>query len=236
MSLLTICQQAATASGFDQPASIVNNSDQTATQLLTLVKLEGNQLSQAKNWQRLVSEHTFTLTTGTQTYALPADFRWIIPQTTYDRDNKRIVLNPLSGQEWQFLKAWSTVAGLTRRIRIWGNLLEFEQTITSADNGKTIAFEYLSSYWVDIAAGGTPKAAYTLDTDVALLDENLLTLGLIWRFRRAKGLDYDTEYQEYMAIRNIAMAGDGGARTLNMGASSLISHLTNPNVPDSGYG
>ena len=234
-SLLDMCQNAAVACVFPSPASIIGNSDQTAQQLLVLAGREGAQLSRAKNWSRLIKEHTFTLATGDQDYALPDDFRWIIPQTTYDRDNDRIVLNPINSQEWQYLKAWSTIAGLTRRARIRAGRLEFEQTITAADNGKTIAFEYLSSYWIDVAAGGSPKASFTLDSDITLVDSDILVLGLVWRFRRAKGLEYETEMQEYISMLNTVKATDGGARTLNMGSSSVISRLSNPNVTDSGY-
>lgn len=237
MSLLTICQDAATACGFPSPASIVGSGDKTAKQLLSLVIREGNFLSTKKDWSRLVSEHTFTLVTADQDYALPADFRWIIPNTTYNRDDNRIVLNPISSQEWQFLKAWTSIAGLTRRARIRNNLLEFEETIAAADNGKTIAFEYLSSYWADTAAGGAKKSKFTLDTDVALIDEELITLGLIWRFRRAKGLEFESEQAEYMAQVNLIKAADGGASTLSLNANNAKSlSLTNPNIADSGYG
>lgn len=234
MSLLTICQDASDAIGFPRPAAIINSTNQTARQLLALVNQEGEQLSKAKNWSALVSEHTFTLATADQEYALPPDFRWIVPNTTWDRSDDRIVLNPINGEEWQFLKAWTTVAGLNRRARIRDGQIEFEQTILAADNGKTIAFEYLSSYWADIAAGGTPKSKFTIDTDVPLIDSNLMTLGLIWRFRRAKGLEYESELAEYRAQVTLTKAGDGGARRLNMGSKNMFE-LTDPNVPESGY-
>ena len=235
MSLLTICQDAADACGFGRPTSIVNNSDTTARQLLALANQQGEQMSKAKNWSVLVEEHTFVLSTSDQDYALPADFRWIVPQTTWDRDDDRIVLNPITGEEWQFLKAWSSVAGLNRRARIRAGQMEFEQTITAADNGKTIAFEYLSKYWADVAATGTPKAKFTIDTDISRIDEALFTLGLIWRFRRAKGLPYESELAEYQTQLDLTKAGDGGARRINMGGQRFLG-VVDPNVPEAGYG
>jgi len=237
MSLLQICTDAATAAGFPAPSSIIGSGDKTAKQLLSLVVREGNYLSTKKDWSRLVSEHTFVLATATQTYALPADLRWIVPNTTYNRDDNRIVLNPISSQDWQFLKAWTSIAGLTRRARIRAGNLEFEETIAAADNGKTIAYEYLSSYWADTAAGGAAKPKFTLDTDVSLVDEELMTLGLIWRFRRAKGLEFEDERREYTTQLALLRAADGGARTLSMNSRTVQSlSLTNPNISDSGYG
>lgn len=235
MSLLTICQDVAAACGFGRPSSVINNTDTTALQLLALCQQEGDQLSKSKNWSVLVEEHTFTLSTADQDYALPADFRWIVPNTTWDRSDDRVVLNPITGEEWQFLKAWTAVAGLNRRARIRGGQLEFEQTITSADNGKTIAFEYLSKYWADISAGGTPKARFTLDTDVSLIDEELFKLGVLWRFRRAKGLSYESELAEYVTQLNLTKSGDGGSRRINMGGSNFTG-IQDPNVPETGYG
>lgn len=235
MSLLTICQDVAAACGFGRPSSIINSSDTTAIQLLALCQQQGEQLSKAKNWSVLVEEHTFTLSTSDQDYALPSDFRWIVPNTTWDRSDDRIVLNPITGEEWQFLKAWTSVAGLNRRARIRGGQLEFEQTITSSDNGKTIAFEYLSKYWADVSAGGTPKVRFTIDTDVSLIDEELFKLGVLWRFRRAKGLSYESELAEYQQQLNLTKAGDGGARRINMGGQNF-SGIQDPNVPETGYG
>jgi hypothetical protein len=236
MSLLSICQNAATACGFPSPSSIINSTDKTAIQLLSLANREGAFLSTEKDWSELVSEHTFTLATADQDYALPADFRWIIPMTTYDRDDNRIVLNPITSQDWQFLKAWTSISGITRRARIRAGQLEFEQTISATDNGKTIAFEYLSSYWAE-TSGGTAKSGFTIDTDVSRIDEEIMTLGLIWRFRRAKGLDFMDERAEYQARLSRIKAADGGSRTLSMNGTSLRNlALSYPNVPDTGLG
>lgn len=236
MSLLSICQDAATACGFPSPSSIVGSTDKTAIQLKSLANREGNFLSVQRDWSELVSEHTFTLVTADQSYALPADFRWIIPMTTYDRDDNRIVLNPISSQDWQFLKAWTSINGLTRRARIRGGEIEFEQTIAATDNGKTIAFEYLSNYWAE-TSGGTAKSGFTLDTDVSRINEELHTLGVIWRFRRAKGLDFVDERNEYNDFLGKLKSSDGGARTLNMNSSSVSRlALSLPNVPETGYG
>jgi len=233
-NILDICQNAARACGFGSPAQIVGSTDKTAMQLLSLANREGEFLSTQKDWSELKSEHTFQLATADQEYTLPDDFRWIIPGTTYDRDNDRIVLNPVSSQEWQYLKAWTSIGGLTRRARIRANQLEFEQTITASDNGKTIAFEYLSSYWAQTSSG-TAKRRFTLDTDIFRLDDELMTLGIIWRFRRAKGLGFEDERAEYLSQLNIHKSADGGSRTLDM-SSSTLRGINNPNIPDTGYG
>lgn len=235
MTLLTICSDAAEETGFPAPSTIIGNSDATAKQLLRLAKKESEICSQATEWQILTKEYTFTLATADQDYALPSDFRWIVPSTTWNRDNKRIVINPVTSQEWQFLKGWTTISGLNLRSRIRNNQMEFEQTIAAADNGKTIAYEYLSKFPVDIAAGGTTKQFFTIDTDVSLLDEELITQGVKWRFKKEKGLDWEEDFAEYDLLKKKQMARDGGARTINMGRGEFGGEL-GVNINDRNYG
>jgi hypothetical protein len=232
MSLLTVCQNACYEIGLDAPTSIVGNTDDDARQLLALVNREGDYLSRRGTWQALQKEHTLALVNGTQTYALPADWRYILPDTTWDRTNQRQADNPVSPQEWQMLKGWTQVGGLTRRLRIRNNLFEFEQAIAAADDGNTVALEYVSKFWCGTDAG-VAKARYTLNTDIALIDEELITQGLIWRMLRAKGLDYETAYQEYELAVNQQFGRDRGAKKLCFGTRTTPLAV---NVPDGNYG
>lgn len=234
MSLKTICQDAIGETGFDIPSTIVNNNDQSAVQLLKLANREGKYLAKQKNWQKLVTEHTFTLVTSDQDYALPSDFGHIIPSTGWNRDDKRILINPVSSQEWQFLKGWTTISGLNLRCRIRNDLLEFEQTITASDNGKTIAYEYVSNQWCE-SSGGTGQTAFAADSDVARLDEDLITLGVKWRFEKAKGLDWQEDFAEYEKVRKQTQARDGGSRKLSLGRGGLGRYL-GVNTPERDFG
>ena len=234
MSLLSICQDAAIEIGFPSPGMVVGSTDSNTLQLFRLANREGHDLSQAADWQALKEEHTFTLATSAQDYALPSGFRYIIPSTTWNRDDKRLVINPISSQEWQFLKGWTAIQGLNLRARIRADQLEFEQTITSSDNGKTIAFEYISSYWCE-SSGGSDQSAFAADTDVSKLDEELMTQGVVWRFKKAKGLDWQEDYQFYQRLRDTQIARDGGSRRIRF-CSSAFGEGLGVNVSDRDYG
>lgn len=233
-TLLEICQDAAYEIGFPAPSTIVGNTDATAQQLFRLANKEGEILSQATQWEVLVSEYTFTLVSGDQDYALPSDFRYIVPSTTWDRTSKRIVINPITSQYWQFLKGWTTINGLHLRARIRAGELEFEQTIGSSDAGKTIAFEYLSDKWAQ-SDGGTAKNKFTLDTDIPRLDAEVITQGVVWRFEKAKGLDWEANYQEYMRLRSMQIARDGGSRIIRLDGKRGKG-VIGFNVPDRDFG
>jgi hypothetical protein len=207
---------------------VVGNSK--ATQYKRLINREIESLSKHP-WEVLVKEHTFPLVTSDQDYSLPADYRFLIPSTQWNRDNQRGLVW-ITSQEWQFFKGWTTVNGLNMRARIRGGEFEFEQTIESGDNGKTIAFEYVSKYPVE-TSGGTAKQKFTLDDDVSLIDEELVTLGLIWRIKKAKGLDWQPDMMEYSHQVKLAKARSGGSRNVRFGRVTM-QHL-GVNTPDGNY-
>jgi hypothetical protein len=47
-------------------------------------------------------------------------------------------------------------------------------------------FEYQSTYFCQSSAGAD-QSAWAADTDVGVLDENLMELGVIWRFKKKNG-------------------------------------------------
>lgn len=171
---------------------------------------------------------------GQDSYALPTDFSFFITQTWWDGNFRWQLLGPLEAQEWAVLKFGISPTGPRRRFRIINNAFYIDPVPN--DNGSTIAYEYYSAYWVQSLAG-TTKAAFTLDTDQSLLDDDLMVFGLKWRYKQRAGLDYSLEKADYDACLQRVMSRDGGNRNLPLNASaSGIRLLNNQNVPDTGFG
>ena len=82
-------------------------------------------------------------------------------------------------------------------------------------NADTVKFFYISNY---IATG---KTAFTSDGDVFLLDERLLTLGVIWQWKANKGLPYAEDMVNYNDAFNVAVGNDKGSNILVVGQSRL---------------
>lgn len=59
-------------------------------------------------------------------------------------------------------------------------------------------------------ADGTLTGAFTADDNEFLLDDRLLTLGLIWRWKAQKGLDYSEDLQTYEIALAQAQVRDRG--------------------------
>jgi hypothetical protein len=75
-----------------------------------------------------------------------------------------------------------------------------------------VAYEYISLNWVLDVDGVTYKAAFTADTDTSVLNEPVMTDGVVWRFKSAKGLDFTEEFQEYEEKVARLVAQDGGGK------------------------
>jgi hypothetical protein len=237
-TLLEIVQDASEDIGVGAPGTVINNDDETAIQMLRLVKRESRNLSFAHPWSQLTFEHTISANGTSSSYALPSDFAHIIPETVWDRTGIRPLVGPLSPKDWQKIQSGAVVStGFNSRWRIWQSLFFIYPRTQS---GNTLAFEYKTDKIVLTSAGasaGTSKVVWNADTDVArFLDGELLTLGVIWRFKKAKGLPYADEIMEYITRRDLDIAKDGGSRILDASVNNPDPFMTNYNTPEAGFG
>ncbi|HYE86629.1 MAG TPA: hypothetical protein VEA16_09755 [Vicinamibacterales bacterium] len=211
MTVLTICQNAADRIGVARPSSLINSTDQQSLRLLGYAQQEGKALARRHTWQILTKEQTFTATaTETQSSAIPSDFDRFVDETCFNRTRKREVYGPLNENEWQFAKAVVSPV-IIEAFRYRGGSFLMTPTPTAGD---TIAFEYISKNWCQ-SSGGTGQAAWAADTDTGVLEEELMTLGVVWRFKAGQGFDYQEDFNAYELMVAQAIARDGGKRVLN---------------------
>ena len=87
------------------------------------------------------------------------------------------------------------------------------------------------------ADGVTVKTQFSADTDTYQIDDDLLILGLIWRYRRAKGLDYSEEKRTYDDALARKLARDASSQSLQLDiAVPDVRLLTSSQIPDTGFG
>lgn len=215
MSLLTIIQDAAEDLGITAPSSVIGSADRQVVQLLSLANREGRTLRDRYDWEYKFKEATFTTVAtesqGAMTTVAGSDFHHIVNDTIWDRDTSEPISGPVSPQQWQSLQAFS-VTGPYFQYRIRGGLLLFEPTPAAGIN---CAFEYMSDAFCE-SSGGTAQSAWAADDDTGLLDESIMTQGVIWRWLQRKGLDYAEDFTEYERRVADAMARDGGKPMLRL--------------------
>jgi len=214
-NLLSIIEQVADRIGLVRPTQVIGSSDPQARQLLALANQEGRELARRHPWQAITFEHTFTtVASETQTGAIPTSFDRFVPNTIYNRTTGEELRGPLTAQEWSDYKSGiSTFVFDSYRVR--GDSFLMAPTPTA---GQTVAYEYVSKYWAMSAADTTPDQQWWLgDTDETVLDEELMILGIHWRYLRSRGLDYADVFQTYELALAQLTGRDGGSRILSMG-------------------
>lgn len=233
MTLLTMIQNVANETQLAQePTTVIGNADEFTKQALSLLTKVGLELLAQHNWRELVKEDTFT-TDGTGSYVIgtdlvtDGDFEHFISDTLWDRSNTNRI-QVINAKEWQTLiSGVISSAGVVRFARTRGKNFLMSPDAT----GDTIAFEYLSNFWVE-SSGGTAKVAFTDDSDTALYSEHMLELGLVMKLRQAKGLPWASDMDAFEREKERLMGEEMPLETL--GGRSLNNFVIN--IPQTGFG
>ena len=213
MAFLGMIQDAARRLQITSPSLAYNSTDQNVIALVAMAQEEGKSLARRHPWQVLTAEKTFTGTAAAaQTGAIPADFDRFVDESFFNRTQKRQLQGPISPQDWQFTQA-VVATTITEAFRVRGNSI----LITPTPNGTdTYAYEYISKNWCE-SSSGTDQSAWASDTDTGILDEELMTQGIVWRFLKAKGFDYAEAFRTYEMSVADKFGKDGGRRRLSFG-------------------
>lgn len=215
MTCLSIVQKVCRRVGVATPNSAVSSSDPQILQIVELSNEEGQELAARHEWTVLNKEATFTTLAQQNQGAIATiapGLEFIINNTIWNRTQQRPVYGPKTPQGWQQDQA-NFVAGPYSSFRIReGNLLMYPVPVA----GESCYFEYVTKRWV--TTSGTPDDEWTADTDTALLDERLIILGTVWRWKQAKGFEYAEDFNKYERAVLDAIGRDGSKPVLNLGS------------------
>ena len=218
MAVLEVLQRVANAIGITEPTTGVANTTDEIVQLVELLNQEGRQLSTRYDWNALVFEGNFTTVAteskGTLATIIGAtqELRYIVNETIWDRTSAVPIIGPQSKKVWQGMKSLS-LTGPYSQYRIRGNTIIFNPVPPA---GHTCYFEYVSKMWCTDSTGVTYRRNLVADTDLFLLDDELVCAGLEWRWLRKQGLSYAEEFSSYEAMVAMAMMRDGTKPTVSM--------------------
>jgi hypothetical protein len=153
---------------------------------------------------RTVAPVEFTGDGTTTVFTLPGDFKafpfggtfissayptMTMPGPVNDDDLLKMKALPMS----VYPSAW-------RRL---GNSIEFYPV---PQTGEKITYSYGKSSWITDSSG-TPytPAVWKADTDLSVIPDELIRMGVIWRWKAAKGLEYGEEKAQFeSALHDIA--------------------------------
>jgi hypothetical protein len=238
MSLVSICRSVLAETGWTVLNTIASNSDATAQQILELVRTELEQVSQNYDWPHNEVEYSFDTVVGQQIYLLPVDFRKPVHGSLFNATQFYEVRGSTEISEWQY-RRHGVYASLDRqhyKLRYNGVLYAIELAAPPA-TVETLLLEYQSDYYAKDSAG-VPKTNYDTDDDSSRIPENIVKMGLKWRFRAAKGMDYSAALAEYNSMLMQRFAGLRDMASIPVGGRRLLdtNPLTAGYVPDRGFG
>lgn len=182
------------------------------------------------------------------TYPMPADFDYLHNRTMWDRTNRWELLGPDSAQMDQWHKSGIVVTGPRRHFRKFGPYVPGGQFYLwpppfDLTANLQLVFEYISTNC--IAKGGNlaipTTNAYTntnfvsqwaSDSDVSLLDDDILIKGLKYKYYEAKGFNYADKKNEFIDYMAMIWSRDGGRGTLSLAKKVHPIFISPANVQD----
>lgn len=236
MSLLTMIGEVSKAMGSPAPTAVMSATDTFTLELLAMANTSGQGLVDAYDWTEITREQTFTSTAAydqgafNSTIVTLGDFNRITNNSLWNRSAVMQASGPISGVEWQSDVAFQAAAPAPK-FRIWQGHLWLGPVGSLPVAGNTWAFEFVSSNWCQSAAGAA-QSAWAADTDTGILDENLMKLDIIWRWKASKSLEYADDLANFEDKFNLRTGQTTGARSLYLGGANVIFPI---NVPEGNW-
>ena len=211
MSVLSVLQDACTSGiALEKPTAVYGSSVREHLELATLANEMADMIAQSHEWQALQRIAVITGDGTTTDFDLPADFARMLNETQLWSAVIDGPLMPIRDRDDWLNAITKDYEFATNAWILYGNQLHFRPAL---DTSEVVNYFYQSSLWAK-NAGGTNIAAFSADTDTFRLDERLLKLGVIWRWREMKGLPYAENLNDYELLKEKLIHRDRGPSIL----------------------
>lgn len=219
---------AAIECGVSVPSSWLSTDEQTSVEMISFLRTVTRDLLERHDWTGASVTATLTTAAETSSWTLPAAFLRLQrgDNSIYEvSPNRRPIIQDVNDGDWNELNAWS-FAGAQRYFRKTATTLEFYRPLPT---GAEVKIAYVSNLWTTDGA-----SSWTSEADqVSIFPDGLLRFGLIYRWRRQKGMRYADEQAEYEAILARAMREDRPRRKFSStGPTGELVHPMRVPVPD----
>lgn len=226
MTILSCTQDAAVKLNRTRPTSLFTSTDPFAAELLLAAKEVAESLVQEEHdWRELTNLATCVGDASTVVFPLAT----LAPD--YERLVKGAKLHSLRFRnatfraardldEWLFIKD-NLLVGSPGNWVLLGGAVQIFPPMPVSD---TARFYYISNFYA-LSAGGAPQASFLADTDTFALNETLLRLGIVWRWRSNKRLEYAEDLKNYEIAKSAAMGKDKGNQLITIGRQRVSRNV-----------
>lgn len=222
MTILSVCREAAVKLNRTQPTSVFSTTDVFSAELLLAAKETAESLvKEEHDWRSLTIMATCPGDAATTVFPLATVAvgyeRLIKGAKLHSLRFKNATFRPARDlDEWLFFKD-NLLVGSPGNWVILNNAVQIFPPMPVND---TARFFYITNQYA-AKSDGTPQIAFLADTDTFALDERLLRLGIIWRWRADKRLEYAEDLKNYEIAKASAMGKDKGSQLITVGAQRV---------------
>lgn len=180
---------------------LVSNTSATARDIKAALRLTGEEIAKRAEWSRMVKNAT--VSSGESSYDLPMDFHRLINGAAIQLASTPYTVIPLikSNDIYSMVSALNSTQ-LYAAIR--NGLFIFEPSLPG-----DATIRYVSKNWLE-DEDSTEIDAPTADTNTPQFPDQLLGMGTLWRYKRAKGLAYTDIADEFEALLEREIKADRG--------------------------
>jgi len=208
MTLLTVIQNVCPVVGVLVPQSVLSSiaSNRTMQEMVTLANEVAQTIAyDTREWTALTTMATLTGDGVTEAFNLPANYKRMLLKSNVWRSTQtqwpmRFVPDL---DEWLQRRA-STYYDSAGEWTIYGGKIHIQPIMTT---GQTATFNYLDKNCIALTSGGSGDN-FLADTDTFRLDERLLKLAMIWRWKSQKGTAYAEDMSTYGDALNALSGAD----------------------------
>lgn len=242
MTVLTAMQSASIRLIGTRIASLFSSSEQIALELSDLVTEVARDIARASDWRAMMVKATMVGDGSSITWTLPTDYdrmpvkgniyssRSYLPlHRAVDLDQwLEFQITPVVGAPgyWTILRGQINVLpalGASDTASYYYISKNFVPTVTvlTADNDVIDTTTVYVRADAVSATGIEGRDYFQSDTDTFLLSERLLTLGVIWKWKAMKGLEYAEDLKNYEILLEQEAGREKGARVLAIGKARI---------------
>lgn len=209
MSVLSAAQSAAIRLSQTRPTSLFSTTATFDLEMADLATETAVSIAKAHDWQALTKLATLTGDATSIAFDLPTDYdRMLIKAKVHSLTFRTATFTPARDlDDWLYLNDF-LVTGTPGN---WVILAKQMQIFPAMSASETARFYYISNL-----ISGT-KTTFTADADVFALPERLLTLGLIWRWRSQKRVEYSEDMSNYEIALSEEINRDKGSHIITVG-------------------
>lgn len=195
---------------FLEKAAFASSADVDDKQMVHIANRVVREVREFYDWSALASTHHIAIVDGQTRYDLPDDYFSVVSDSAWETNGSRKCDFPVPKNRWFMYKFSSLTDAGTIRARLYGNQIELhEPSVTTGFD-----LEYITKYLVEDTAN-TPKEMFTDDTDLFVLDDDLMIKGIQAYWTRNKMMPMAPDMMaEFMDSMRYNIGRDNSGQTI----------------------